>query len=57
MTIIDRENNVRYKDVKLGNVPLTEHTKYRSEYYGYLYDSRQGWSTLNLDGWVAQHRE
>ena len=57
LTVIDRENNVRYDDVKLGNVPLATHSKYRSTYSSPLYSSSKNWFTVDLGRWVSTRWE
>lgn len=57
MTVIDREDGVRYADIQLGSVPMAEHSKYGGRYHGDLYNSEKAWSTFDLDGWLAAHWE
>ena len=57
MTVIDREDGMRYADIKLGDVPLAERSKYAARYSGDIYNPEKAWSTFDLDGWLATHWE
>ena len=53
MTVIDREEGIRYSDIKLGTVPLAD--RFSGKYSGLLYQTKC--STFNLDGWLKTHLE
>ena len=53
MTVIDREEGIRYKDTRLGEVALS--SPYSVKYSGLLYKSR--WSTYGVDAWLDNHLE
>lgn len=55
MTVIDREDGVRYDDIKLGTVPLQY--QYSSKIAGTLYSSGSGFSSFSLDVWLDGHWE
>ena len=58
MTIIDRENGVRYADIQLGSVPLEYQSKtHGGRYHKSLFNPGNDWSTFDLDGWLATHWE
>ena len=58
MTVVDREAGVRYEDIKLGSVPLSERsTRFAGKYSGNLYDPDREWSTFDLNAWYRSHLE
>ena len=57
MTVIDREDGLRYADIKLGTVPLEYKSNYGGRYYRSLFNPDNEWSTFDLDGWLATHWE
>ena len=56
MTVVDREDGIRYGDIKIGAVPLSDTV--RGKYSGSLYRTGDGsFYTLDLDTWAGTHWE
>ena len=57
MTVIDKENKVRYDDIEIGNTPKSSGNKLKSGHSMKLYQTGKEWSTFDFENWLPDHWE
>ena len=55
MTVIDREEKIRYADIRIGITPMVDEKTYSPRYP--LYSPENPWNTFDMDAWYYEHLE